>query len=298
MPLSRPSPDNRPRCPFCESQNAVHLARVYIVGRLEPDTLTAYTGEIAGLFTSLCWSFTSIFFTLGGRIVGSPIVNRTRLIFALIMAIGVHFVTQGQFFPLDAGWERWGWLGLSGILGFALGDACLFQAFVMIGPRLSMLMMALHPVIGTILAWDEWTNVPRKTNLGWVHLWEIYQQGAENNNWSLSAVVAMRGGFKSTEAKTAHTMILDESSWFIPGLHATTGDRFWSTAGALARMGIDIRFVNQIEEMSLAGDENGYSRFLVKCGQNKASMSRGERDANLLKKVLNKVQDLGVRLIS
>lgn len=153
-------------------------------------------------------------------------------------------------------------------------------------------------IVGTILAWDEWTNVPRKTNLGWVHLWEIYQQGAENNNWSLSAVVAMRGGFKSTEAKTAHTMILDESSWFIPGLHATTGDRLWSTAGALARMGIDIRFVNQIEEMSLAGDENGYSRFLVKCGQNKASMSRGERDANLLKKVLNKVQDLGVRLIS
>lgn len=132
-------------------------------------------------------------------------------------------------------------------------------------------------IVGTILAWDEWTNVKRRTNIGWVHLWEIYQQGAENNNWSLSAVVAMRGGFKATEAKTAHTMILDESSWFIPGLHAQCGDRFWSTSGALARMGIDIRFVNQIEEMSLAGDENGYSQFLVKCGQNKASMSQGER---------------------
>lgn len=115
--------------------------------------MTAYTGELAGLFTSFCWSFTSIFFTLGGRIVGSPIVNRTRLVFALIMVSGVHWVTQGQVFPLDAGWARWGWLGLSGVLGFALGDACLFQAFVMIGPRLAMLMMSLHPVIGTILAW-------------------------------------------------------------------------------------------------------------------------------------------------
>lgn len=153
-------------------------------------------------------------------------------------------------------------------------------------------------IVGTILAWDEWTNVARKTNLGWVHLWEIYQQGAENNNWSLSAVVAMRGGFKNTEAKTSHTMVLDESSWFIPGMHAQTGDRFWSTSGALQRMGIDIRFVNQIEEMSLKGDDTGYSQFIVKCGQNKAAMSQGERNANLLKKVLNKIHDIGFRLVS
>jgi drug/metabolite transporter (DMT)-like permease len=115
--------------------------------------LGAYTGELAGLFTSLCWSFTSIFFTLSGRIVGSPIVNRTRLILALVMVAGVHWVTQGQIFPVDAGITRWGWFALSGILGFAIGDACLFQAFVMIGPRLAMLMLSLHPVIGTILAW-------------------------------------------------------------------------------------------------------------------------------------------------
>jgi drug/metabolite transporter (DMT)-like permease len=34
-----------------------------------------------------------------------------------------------------------------------LGDAFLFQAFVLIGPRLSMLMMALAPVLGALLAW-------------------------------------------------------------------------------------------------------------------------------------------------
>ncbi len=113
----------------------------------------AYTGELAGLFTSLCWSFTSIFFTLSGRIVGSPVVNRTRLAFALVMVAGGHWVTQGQIFPIDAEIERWGWFALSGIIGFALGDACLFQAFVMIGPRLAMLVMLLHPVIGTLLAW-------------------------------------------------------------------------------------------------------------------------------------------------
>ncbi|MBZ0286954.1 MAG: DMT family transporter, partial [Anaerolineae bacterium] len=45
------------------------------------------------------------------------------------------------------------WMGLSGFVGFVLGDACLFQAFVLIGPRLSMLMMALAPVLGAVLAW-------------------------------------------------------------------------------------------------------------------------------------------------
>ncbi|MBN1680072.1 MAG: DMT family transporter [Anaerolineae bacterium] len=115
--------------------------------------MTAYTGELAGLMTSLCWSFTSIFFTLSGRIVGSPVVNRTRLLMALIMVTGLHWITQGQPFPLDADLSRWGWMGLSGLIGFVIGDAFLFQAFVMIGPRLSMLLMALNPVMGAVLAW-------------------------------------------------------------------------------------------------------------------------------------------------
>lgn len=159
-------------------------------------------------------------------------------------------------------------------------------------------------IVGTILAWDEWENVSRKTNLGWVHLWEIFQQGAENNSWSLAALAALRGGFKATEAETSHTMVIDESTWLIPGsqpgsVHCCIGDRIASTAGALQRnAGIDLLFVNQIEEMNLAGDDTGASVFLMKCGQNKAAQSVGERSANLLKKVLSKLQDIGVRLIN
>ena len=115
--------------------------------------MSAYLGQIAGLATSVCWSFTSIFFTLSGRIVGSPVVNRTRLVFALLMVGALHWVMEGQPLPFDAAPERWGWLALSGFIGFVFGDACLFQAFVMIGPRLSMLLMALNPVIGAFLAW-------------------------------------------------------------------------------------------------------------------------------------------------
>jgi len=112
-----------------------------------------YTGELAALATSLLFSFTSIFFTLAGRRVGSMVVNRTRLAMAVVLLSVTHWVMLGSPLPLYAEPERWLWLGLSGIVGLALGDIFLFQAFVSIGPRLSMLMMSLAPLIATIQAW-------------------------------------------------------------------------------------------------------------------------------------------------
>lgn len=114
--------------------------------------MDSYLGELAGLGTSLMWSVSSVLFTLSGRRVGSAVVNRVRLLMALALVSLLHLVMEGSLLPLDAGWERWGWLGLSGLIGYVIGDAMLFQAFVMIGPRLSMLLMALAPVMGALLA--------------------------------------------------------------------------------------------------------------------------------------------------
>lgn len=115
--------------------------------------MDAYLGELAALGTALCWCFTSIFFTMSGRLVGSPIVNRTRLLFAVIAVSLLNWITQGELLPIHAELERWGWLGLSGLIGFVIGDALLFQAFVMIGARLSMLIMVLAPVFSVALGW-------------------------------------------------------------------------------------------------------------------------------------------------
>ena len=96
-------------------------------------------GELAALFTSVAWSFTSLQFTLAGRRVGSAVVNRTRLLIAFIFLSLTHLLLTGALWPQSAAPARWFWLGISGIIGLVLGDACLFQSYVLIGPRLSLI---------------------------------------------------------------------------------------------------------------------------------------------------------------
>jgi hypothetical protein len=152
-------------------------------------------------------------------------------------------------------------------------------------------------LVGTVAAWDYHKNHGRAQDLGWVHLWDVYQSGAEQNAWSISALAAMRGGFSDTKAETSHSFVIDESTWLMPTLHCDIGDRIGSTSGALQRLGIDLMFVNQVKEMVLSGDDTGASKFVMKCGQNKAAMSRGERNARMMKKAMDKIADIGVHLI-
>ena len=89
---------------------------------------------------------------MAGRQVGSVVVNRLRLLLATLFLVITHWLLAMPL-PFNAGWERWFWLGPSGIIGLVLGDAFLFQAYVWVGPRLGMLIMSSVPVISTLLAW-------------------------------------------------------------------------------------------------------------------------------------------------
>lgn len=110
-------------------------------------------GSIAAILTSLCWSWSSIFFSSAGYVVGSKVVNRTRLLFAVTFLLMTHTLITGSPLPMQTEGFRWLWLGLSAIFGLVLGDAMLFQAYVLIGPRLSMLVMASVPAISAVFAW-------------------------------------------------------------------------------------------------------------------------------------------------
>ncbi|MEA3356530.1 MAG: DMT family transporter [Candidatus Bipolaricaulota bacterium] len=112
-----------------------------------------HTGELAALGTALSWSFTYVLFTVAARQIGPDALNRLRLAIALGFLMLAHLFIYGEPFPLDAEPVRWGWLSLSGVVGFAIADAMLFRALFFLGAQRTSLLMALVPVISTLLAW-------------------------------------------------------------------------------------------------------------------------------------------------
>lgn len=113
----------------------------------------AYFGEIASLLTAVFWTVTSMAFESAGKKVGSLAVNLIRLVIAFFIFSVYTQVTRGMWFPFDAGPERWMWLVLSGLVGFVIGDLLLFQAYVVIGARISMLVMAMTPPFTAFISW-------------------------------------------------------------------------------------------------------------------------------------------------
>ena len=113
-----------------------------------------FIGEMAALATACFFALTALIFTSTGRSVGSQVTNRVRLIFALIYLILINAVLFREPLPFSADSSRWIWLGLSGIIGLALGDAFLFQSFISLGARVgTLLLLGLAPIFGSILAW-------------------------------------------------------------------------------------------------------------------------------------------------
>lgn len=108
-------------------------------------------GEIAALGTACCWVVTSLAFARAGARVGSLSVNLIRLFMALPLLGLWTLVASGSFYPSEASSDTWLWLSLSGLIGFVVGDMCLFRAFVVLGPRLSSLIMATAPLMTAII---------------------------------------------------------------------------------------------------------------------------------------------------
>jgi drug/metabolite transporter (DMT)-like permease len=109
-------------------------------------------GEMAAMATSVLWAVSSSFFTLGGRQQNPFITNRVRLVGATLLLFVTHLLFLGTVLPTESIYV-WLLLALSGIIGLAVGDGMLFLAYVRIGPRVSMLLMSLVPIVTTASAW-------------------------------------------------------------------------------------------------------------------------------------------------
>ncbi|RPJ27010.1 MAG: DMT family transporter [Chloroflexi bacterium] len=118
-----------------------------------------FIGELAALSTSFFFAMTALIFTTTGRMVGSQVTNRIRLTLALVYLIVLNIILFREPLPFSAESSRWIWLGLSGVIGLALGDAFLFQALVSLGPRLGTLLLSLAPIFGSIIAWVFFSEI-------------------------------------------------------------------------------------------------------------------------------------------
>jgi len=112
-----------------------------------------YAGELAALATAGCWVATALAFEAAGRRIGSLTVNLVRLVMAVGLLALAGWAMRGLPFPTDASAHAWLWLSISGLVGFTFGDLCIFRAFVVLGSRLSTLMMSLAPPITALIGW-------------------------------------------------------------------------------------------------------------------------------------------------
>ncbi|HCY85888.1 MAG TPA: EamA family transporter [Desulfobacteraceae bacterium] len=112
-----------------------------------------YTGELLALVTVLCWTISVQFFEAASKRVGSTPVNIIRITTALILFSIYLAIKNGSLIPLDFPLRAWLFLGMSGIIGFFLGDICLFKALVELGPRLALLIFSLSAPMAAILGW-------------------------------------------------------------------------------------------------------------------------------------------------
>jgi drug/metabolite transporter (DMT)-like permease len=121
---------------------------------------------MAAVATAMCWTLTAIAFESAGRRIGSLAVNQIRLLIALALLCGLGWARRGLVLPTDATAHNWLWLSLSGLVGFTIGDLCLFRALVVVGSRVSTLLMALVPPVTAAIGWAFLDEIPAPLKLG------------------------------------------------------------------------------------------------------------------------------------
>jgi len=218
----------------------------------------SFAGEAAALCTALCWTGSYIWFTVAVRINGPKWLNRWRLTVATVLLLLVHLAVFRTPLPFGAALSRWGWLALSGVVGFAISDALLFRALFHLGPHRTSLVTALIPLFSTLLAWAIFGE--RLSTIQWLAALSIiagilivirgrHAEEAESTRgkvwigvgFALGTVLtqslrymfskqALAGGFAPLSANTVQILAATLAVWIVPLLRKT-----WQGDGAAFR---------------------------------------------------------------
>jgi drug/metabolite transporter (DMT)-like permease len=112
-----------------------------------------FIGESIAIITVLCWTISIQFFEAASKRVGAVPVNIIRISVALLLFSILLFFRSGYVIPIHFPPHAWLFLGLSGVIGFFIGDIFLFKALVEIGPRVTMLIFSLSAPTAALIGW-------------------------------------------------------------------------------------------------------------------------------------------------
>ena len=110
------------------------------------------SGEFAGLATSALWVVSSLAFAAAGQRMGATRLNLLRSLLAAALLLLLHWFLMASPWPTIGANRTW-YLGISGLLGLAIGDQFLFAGYVLVGARTTTLLMTLAPAVAASLSW-------------------------------------------------------------------------------------------------------------------------------------------------
>lgn len=113
----------------------------------------AYFGELISIGVAFSWTATALLSEFGSKRLGNLTLNVLRMALALVFSLVLFLVATGSLWPAGATAEACGWMLLSGLVGYVVGDFCLFQCYIIIGSRYGQLFMTLAPLSAALMAW-------------------------------------------------------------------------------------------------------------------------------------------------
>lgn len=112
-----------------------------------------YIGELISIGVAFSWTATALLSEFGSKRLGNLTLNVLRMALALVFSLVLFGVITGNPLPAGASSEACGWMLLSGLIGYVIGDFCLFQCYIIIGSRYGQLFMTLAPLAAALMAW-------------------------------------------------------------------------------------------------------------------------------------------------
>ena len=112
-----------------------------------------YIGELISIGVAFSWTATALLSEFGSKRLGNLTLNVLRMGLALVFSLVLFMVVTGNLLPPGASAEAAGWMLLSGVVGYVIGDFCLFQCYIIIGSRYGQLFMTLAPLAAALMAW-------------------------------------------------------------------------------------------------------------------------------------------------